>query len=229
MVDGIDGAGKSTVIDHWADYLEQQEKRVFDLKKYWKENDDFPEYQDLQDYDVILSAEPTYTWVGGAIRGEIVQRSSYSANAAVQAFALDRQVLYKRIIVPALKDNKTIIQDRGVSTSLCYQTIQSKEFDIEDIAEVEGNKFALENRPDYLVLLDVDIKEALDRLNYREDKQDDSHFEKKEFLKKARTQFFSERYQNLFKKQGAEIKKLDCNQEIGIIKEKSITFLKNLK
>ncbi len=227
MVDGIDGSGKSTIVEEWGQVLGQNND-VFYLKKYWKKHQTFPEPEELHNYEVIISAEPTYSWVGSAIRSEMVSKNhNYSATSIAQAFSLDRLVLYKRVLLPALNSDKIVIQDRGVSTSLCYQPLQSSELAREYISNLEGNKFAIENSPDYFVIADVEVKEAMRRLGLRE-QQDESVFEKEDFLQQARESFLSEDFQRYFKQQGTEIKKLDCNENIDIMKKNAVSLLKSI-
>ena len=227
MVDGIDGSGKSTIIEKWGEVLEQN-NNVFYLKKYWKKHQTFPEPEELHKFEVIISAEPTYSWIGSAIRSEMVRKNhNYSPTSIAKAFSLDRLVLYKRVLLPALNSDKIVIQDRGVSTSLCYQPLQSSELTREYISNLEGNKFALENNPDYFIIADVKGEEAMQRLGLRE-QQDQSVFEKKDFLQQARESFLSEDFQKYFKLQDTKIKKLDCNKNIDIMKKNSVSLLKSI-
>ncbi|MFB6226387.1 MAG: dTMP kinase [Candidatus Paceibacteria bacterium] len=228
MVDGIDGAGKTTIIEEWKDFLQQKDKSIFDLKSYWHENHTHPISTEISDFDVIFSAEPTSVWTGAAIREEMInENTQYSARSIAKAFSLDRLVLYKRVLLKALNQGVDIIQDRGVSTSLCYQPLQADELMRDDVAQMEGNRFTLNNRPDYLVIADVDPEQAIERL-YTREQSDNSIFEKKKFLHRARETFFSKDYQELFTKEGAEIKKLNSGVNIDTMKRNSVSLLKNI-
>ena len=68
MVEGLDGSGKGVVVSALKDYFEQQGKKVFDLREYWKDNINIPEIEEVMDYDVICSSEPTFSMVGKAVR-----------------------------------------------------------------------------------------------------------------------------------------------------------------
>lgn len=228
MVDGIDGAGKTTIIKEWKEFLEQRDKSIFDLKQFWQQHGKHSDIEDIKNYDVIFSAEPTSVWTGASIREEMInENTDYSAESIARAFSLDRMVLYKRILLKALNNGIDVIQDRGVSTSLCYQPLQTENLTREEVASMEGNRFALENRPDYLVLADVEPKQAIKRLFSRE-QDDESIFEKKKFLHRARDTFFSKEYQDFFTKEGAEIEKLNTGVDIDIMKENSLGLLKNI-
>jgi dTMP kinase len=225
MVDGIDGAGKSTIVRTWINHLKDKGNLVLNLKDYWSRNE-FPSKKKIKKHDVVVSAEPTSIWTGSAIRQELIQdKSDYPTKTIAQAFALDRFVLYKKVILPALQEGKIVLQDRGVSTSLCYQSLES-DLSIKQIAAIEGNKFTLNNLPDLLLITDVDIKEALGRLDDRTDKKDNSEFERKKFLQQARAKFLSDGFQQHFKPD-TEIRELDCNDGLGIIKQKSRRILED--
>lgn len=229
IIDGIDGSGKGTVIKEWKDYFESKNKKIFDLKKFWQENNRHPEFSEIKDFDILFSAEPTYVWIGNTIRQELIKNgSNYSASAIANAYALDRLTLYTRLVIPFLKLNKTVIQDRSVSTSLCYQPLQDGTITIEEVAKIEGNKFALDNAPDYLIIADLEVDEALTRLGSRTNEKDDAIFEKKDFLLKAREVFLSEKFQNYFTQNKTKIKIFNSNQKLDIMKAESIKLLLNL-
>ena len=161
MIDGIDGSGKSTIVQMWKDCLAGEGNAIFDLKHYWQTTDKYPELDELKSYDFVFSCEPTYTGIGKVIREELVKTGTdYSPRAIIEAFSLDRLILYNKIIIPLLANNKIIIQDRGVSTTLAYQNIQNKEFTFKKISELVGNKLALENRPDHFILAKISPKKT---------------------------------------------------------------------
>lgn len=229
IIDGIDGSGKGTIIKEWKKYFELQNKKIFDLKEFWQKNNRHPEFSEIKDYDILFSAEPTYVWTGKAIREEMIKNGNdYSASSIANAYALDRLVLYKRLIVPFLKLNKTVIKDRSVSTSLCYQPIQDGSITIEEVSNIEGNKFALDNAPDYLIIADLEVEEAMKRLGTRVDEKDNAIFEKKDFLLKARETFLSKKYQDYFIKNNTKIKIFNSNQKFDIMREDSIKLLLDL-
>ena len=134
MLDAIDGGGKGTVIDAWKEYIASQGNPIFDLKSYWKENNEYPEINEMRSYDFVFSAEPTFIGVGKSILHELIrQGADYPSEAIAQAYALDRLILYKKIIIPLLGQDKFIIQDRGFSTSLAYQNAQNPELTFEKL------------------------------------------------------------------------------------------------
>jgi thymidylate kinase len=226
MIDGIDGSGKSTVINAWKEYLTAQSNAIFDLKGYWQANHEYPPLSELRSYDFIFSCEPTYAGVGKVIREELIKNgNNYPPQAIAEAYSLDRLVLYKKILIPLLEDKKFIIEDRGVSTSLAYQKTQGLEYDF--LTELPGNKLALENRPDHLVLMKISAEAALNRLRSRLEKDDNAVFEKSEFLKKSTEIYQSAEYQKLFTDRGSLIDYLNAEVEIDIMKQEAVNLLKS--
>ncbi|MEK7644138.1 MAG: hypothetical protein AAB390_02440 [Patescibacteria group bacterium] len=229
IIDGIDGSGKSTIINNWTTYLRSQNKKIFILKDYWREFHTHPTFAEIEKYDVVISAEPTNVWTGLAIREELIKNGNdYPAETIAEAYALDRFMLYRRLIIPYLNLGKIVIQDRGVSTSLCYQPIQSQNLSMDDVAVIEGNALALKHAPDHLVIADVPAEIALARLDERTDKQDTAIFEKLDFLQKARTKFTDENYLSYFKKQGTKIHILDTNEKVDIMESIAVRLLEEM-
>lgn len=229
MLDGIDGCGKSTIIQAWKDYLTAQGNAIFDLKKYWQETGHYPELSELKNYTFVFSCEPTYTGVGNVIRQELVKNGShYPARAVAEAFSLDRLVLYTKLIIPLLKNDCCVIQDRGVSSSLAYQSTQNPELTLKLLSSLTGNQLALKYRPDHLVLLDLKPEEAIKRLGKRTGKKDDAIFERLSFLKKLYKQYHSSAFKNIFTKHGAKIHLLPTNVKIDIMNQQAINLLKTI-
>jgi thymidylate kinase len=229
MIDGIDGSGKSTVVQAWKQYLADQGNAVFDLKHYWQTTGKHPELSEMKSYDFIFSCEPTYTGVGKVIREELVQTGkNYPHRAIVEAFSLDRLVLYNKITIPLLASDKIVIQDRGVSTSLAYQSLNNEEFSLSKVAEFPGNQLALENRPDHLIIAKISAEAAMARIGSRFDKNDNAVFEKIDFLKKATEMFNSSSYQKIFTDRGTQIHYLNTESEIDIMKQEALDLLKKI-
>ncbi len=229
IIDGIDGSGKSTIVQVWKDYLTGQGNAIFDLKHYWQTTGKYPELDELKSYDFIFSCEPTYTGIGKVIREELVKTgTNYPPRAIVEAFSLDRLVLYKKMILPLLANGKIIIQDRSVGTSLAYQHLQNPEFTYEKIAEFPGNELALANRPDHFIIPKISAEKAAARLSSRFEKNDNAIFEKLDFLKKAAGIFYSDEYQKIFTDRGTKVHYLNAENEIDIMKQEATDLLKKL-
>ncbi|MFC1687510.1 dTMP kinase [Patescibacteria group bacterium] len=215
IVDGIDGSGKGTLIYALEKWAEKKGMKVFNIVNYEKKHHDLPEMKQLKDYQVIVSAEPTHSLVGRAIREEIIRRNprSYSPKALAHAYALDRYILYNRIHIPALKAGKFIFQERGVTSSIVYQPTYSKKLPLKYIMGIHGNKIAIEHRPDLLCVLRVNPSEAIKRLSKRS-KQDKAVFENVKFLTKAQKRFEAKWFHELFIKLGTRVEMINTKGTI---------------
>src|SRR3989338_3349498 len=150
MVDGIDGSGKTTVVKAMARAAEAQGKRLFDVVAFEKTHADLPCFEEIADYDAYLTSEPTRTWIGAAIRKEMLRLdASYEPLELSEAYALDRLILYKRLILPALAAGKLVVQDRGFTTSLVYQTAMKNGLALEDVMRLPGNALAMQHAPNH--------------------------------------------------------------------------------
>lgn len=225
IVDGIDGSGKGTIVKALADWAAAEKMKVLDLKEYWKTKHTFPEPEEVAKYDVLVSAEPTFSMVGQAIREEIVRDNGrhYSAWTTAEAFSLDREILYRRIIIPALEQGKIIFQERGVTTSIIYQPIQEEPLELQKILELSGNKLALEYRPDLLIITEVDPKEAMRRLAER-NKKDNTIFEKLPFLEKIAERFSAPWFRELMESRGSEFVYLKTDKTVYDTMEEAVTI-----
>jgi len=217
MVDGLDGSGKGTAVSALRDYFESEGKKIFDLREYWKQTNDIPEIDDVRDYDVICSAEPTFSMVGKVIREEIVRSNNrkYSGMTTAQAFGLDREILYKKLLLPAKKEGKIILQERGITTSLVYQPVQNEKIQLKEIINIHGNRLAIKNAPDVLIIVKVEPETAIERLSKRE-KKDHAIFENIEFQRKVQGRFESNWLKKLFTHYKCQVVYLDTNSPATI-------------
>lgn len=228
MIDGVDGSGKSTIVKGWKEFLTAKGNTIFDLKEFWLKQGRYPEPEEIKSYDFIFTSEPSYVGIGKVIREELTRNgTNYSEPAIAEAFSLDRLILYRKVVLPALATGQCVIQDRGVSTSLCYQAI-SGNLSLKFLSELPGNAQALEHSPTHLVIAQIEAKKALERLGKRSEKQDNVIFEKIDFQTKAAALFYSPEYAQLFTAHGTEVHYLPVDAEIGIIKTKATELLQKL-
>lgn len=231
VVDGLDGIGKGTGISAIIDFLLSQNKRVLDLDKYWREMHFHPDFENktvqgkpnqyfinLDDYDVIRSSEPTFTGIGKTIRDEVISKlgRKYSAYFTASCYSGDRLVLYKRVILPALSKGKIIIQSRSISSSIVYQFLQSKiqkesVLSVKEIINLEGNKFALDNPPDLLIIPTIkNVEELMERLQNRLEKDDNCGFENLDFQLQLKPLYEGEEFKNIFTSRGTKVEYIDA-------------------
>lgn len=145
VLEGIDGAGKSTQAKMLAKWFEER------------------------GYDVVLTKEPTDTAFGKLIRrlvltgGKegIIDGARISKEAEALLFAADRAEHVKKLIEPALNAGKVVISDRYFYSSLAYQWARG--LDLNWLINLNG--FA--PRADLVILLDLPVKESIKRINGR--------------------------------------------------------------
>jgi len=211
MVDGPDGSGKGVIVNALKKWAEQKQIKVFDLRDYCRENNRFPEPEEINDFDAIISSEMSYCWVGSALREEIVRKNNrdYSITSTAHAFSLDREILYKMVIIPALKQGKYVFQERGVISSVVYQPVQGN-IPLTEIMRLPGNKLALQNSPNLLIISQVAPETIMQRLSQRQ-KHDKAIFEEINFQRRVEQRYNSQWLKNLFENHGSKVVYLDAN------------------
>lgn len=215
VADGLDGAGKGTIITALKEHLiVNRNLRAIDLRQYWDEYKTYPSWEEMDLAQVIVSCEATNVWVGKAVREEFVRKGAgYSAYDIAMAFALDRQVLCKRVIIPALASGKIILQERCVATSLVYQPLQKDPIDREALVKLPGNALELAYAPDLLFVPLISGEVAMDRIGGRTDKNDNAVFEKIEFLKKADIEYRQSWFKEFFESKGTRVEYMDGERD----------------
>ncbi|MBD3280088.1 hypothetical protein GF389_01005, partial [Candidatus Dojkabacteria bacterium] len=146
VFEGLNGCGKGIAVNYAKEYFNT--KKVYDIREHMRKRHDLPEPEELEQHDVILSAEPTHSWVGAAIRQEMFYDNGrdYTGHNMLSAYSLDRLLLYKRVLVPFRKKGGIIIQERTFSTTLIQQPVQKHEpVDIDTIVDHPNHRFVLKN------------------------------------------------------------------------------------
>ncbi len=171
MIDGIGGSGKTTIVRAFVEHLKQQGKSVFILEDFEKQHHALPQEHDWEHADVLWIAEPTKSWTGSAIRGELLRKDlPYDPKLVAIAFAVDRAALYTRIVLPARNRGKIILHERGVYTSIAYQGAMPGGYSRDAIAQLPGNSLALAHPPEILIVCDPGgVDAGLERLAIRND------------------------------------------------------------
>ena len=143
-IEGGEGSGKTTLA-----------KNLYE--KYKKE-----------DFDVILTREPGGNEIAEQIRNIIVN-NDIDIKTQILLFTAVRRIHCKDVILPALKNNKMVICDRYVTSSLVYQGLVGG-LSIEEIMRLQ--KLAIYDNgvgviPDVEFILDVNAKKGLERIKNR--------------------------------------------------------------
>ncbi len=134
VVEGIDGSGKSTQVGRLADSLR------------------------ARGLTVVQSREPTDGAWGRKIRRSYVE-GRMSPEDELQAFVEDRREHVEQIVRPALERGETVVLDRYYYSTIAYQGARGG--DVDRIRAV-NEEFA--QRPDVVLLVDVEPEAALDRI-----------------------------------------------------------------
>lgn len=165
--EGIDGSGKTT-----------QAKKLY---KYLK----------LKGEKVSLYREPGSTELGEKIRNLILCHCM-DERTELFLFEAARSCLMNERIIPDLREGKKVILDRFILSTLAYQGF-GRGLDLEKIKVM--NEFATRGiSPDIVILIDVPVEIALERLGER------SRFEDPDFLKRVRAGFLklAKEFENVF-------------------------------
>ena len=145
-----------------------------------------------QNIEHIITREPGGTETGEQIRkillqGNINKLDSYSE---FLCFAASRREHLKKIILPALSENKIVICDRFLDSSIVYQGMVGG-LD-EDIILKAHDDFCYKKYPDLTLLLNVNAKIGLARKN-------------KNILDENRFENFNEEFHELVQKKFLEL------------------------
>ena len=228
LIDGIAGSGKTTVIQAMFDALTSQGLRCFRLQD-WKETHP-PTFAEIADFDVYFTFEPTRQWIGAAIRGEMSRSDEpYGGEELAHAFAIDREIMYRRLIMPALEAGKIVVQDRGVSTSIIYQPIQSNSLSLEEILNLPGNKLALQLAPSHLILTSTPVEKIVDRIRNRPAAQGAAGvFADVELARRVDARYREPWFRELFESRGTQIHTLDTSGTLEESQANAVSLITQL-
>ena len=137
--DGPDVSGKSTIIQKVYDYLIEN------------------------NYDVIKTREPGGSPIAEKIRNLILDTENTEMGYRTEAllYAASRAQHVEETILPALNENKIVLCDRFLISSLAYQGV-GRDLGIENVRKI--NEFAINGVfPDFVLFFDVDPITTLKR------------------------------------------------------------------
>jgi len=144
--EGCDGSGKTTVATRIVELLKQD------------------------GYDVVFTREPGGIDISEQIRNVILDPKNIKMDGKTEAllYAASRRQHLVEKIEPALKEDKLVICDRFIDSSLAYQGY-ARELGIDEVLKI--NLFAIDNKfPDATIFLDIDEAVGLERVNNRGNK-----------------------------------------------------------
>jgi dTMP kinase len=134
VVEGIDGAGKSTQVRRLAEALTAAGRKV------------------------VASREPTDGPWGRKLRAS-AESARMSLADELHAFVEDRKQHVAEVIRPSLAAGSVVLLDRYYFSTMAYQGARGA-----DIAEIRRANEAIAPRPDLVLLVDFDPQTALTRI-----------------------------------------------------------------
>lgn len=159
VFEGIDGSGKTTLIEMLKDVLEQQT------------------------YSIVVLKEPTNETDAGKKIRESYVTGRVPFEKELQWFIDDREWNVNTNIKPALEAKSIILQDRYFFSTACYQGVRNNN-NWSSIIELNRSKFP---EPDLTIVIDVEPEIALKRIT--KDRVKENSFEALENLRNVRNLF----------------------------------------
>lgn len=152
-------------------------------------------------YNCLLTREPGGVKISEQIRQIILNKENTELDDRSEAllFAASRRQLLVQKIYPALKENKIVLCDRYVDSSLAYQG-GGKKLGVQNVLNI--NLFATNHTlPDLTLLFDIDPRLGLERINDNKNREVNRlDLEKIDFYNRVRETFldlakkYTERY-----------------------------------
>jgi dTMP kinase len=163
-IEGVDGSGKSSVMQPLKEALEKA------------------------GHNVTITKEPGDTTLGKSLRKLLHEEKEHICDKTEYLlFAADRAQHFQEVVLPALDTGKVVISDRLNNSSVAYQGY-GRELDIEMIKKI--NDWAMNGRyADIIVYLELDYKTGLQRTVSRGKTLTSFEVEQENFWKRVHTGF----------------------------------------
>ncbi len=195
-IEGCEGSGKTTACHKVIEMLE------------------------AEGYEVVYSREPGGSDIAEQIRNVILDLNNTAMDPRTEAllFAASRRQHLVEKIVPALGENKIIICDRFIDSSLVYQGY-ARGIGMDEIMEI--NRFAIDNyMPDMTIYFAIDAREGLARIKSR-DEINRLDVEQTNFHQKVQ-----EGYELLCKQYPERIKVVDASKDPDTVADSAYQIIK---
>jgi len=199
-IEGIDGSGKTSLVERIKSKLNR---------------------------GIIYTKEPTDYDTGITVKKFL--NSEIDPLSLAFLFMADHSEHISRLIRPSLDQGKTVVVDRYIDSRYAYQGVTLQKYFSDPIRWLKNLHSPFSIKPDYTILLAVDLDIAIERIKQREQKimakDDVIHsdvfkpitFEKRDFLEKVQ-----DNYLKLAKEDSERFIKIDANKEIEYV-EKELT------
>lgn len=188
--EGPEGAGKSTVIQAVVPFLAE-----------------------LSGREILVTREPGGSQIAEGIRTLLQEKTDPAMDPWTEALLLaaSRREHLVQTVEPALRENKLVLSDRYLDSSLAYQG-GARKLGVDRVAAL--NDFAIQGRlPDLTIYLDLPVEIGLKRiLANRQDKIDRLDEEDLSFHQAVR-----QTYLQLVEDNTDRIKLVDANQDLAAV------------
>lgn len=200
--EGVEGAGKTSILNSLTDKLTNQ------------------------GFEVMTTREPGGIDIAEQIRNIILNRDNVKMEERTEALlyaAARRQHLVEKVL-PALEQGKIVLCDRFIDSSLAYQG-HARGLGIEEVYRM--NQFAIQDfMPNLTLLFDIDPLKGLERIAANKDRERNRlDLEKLDFHK-----LVYEGYQILLERFPDRIKKINADQSFetveSIVLNQILSYLK---
>jgi len=194
-VDGIDGAGKTTLVNRLSSFLRQH------------------------GIEPVVTKEPTGESHWGRELRRAAREGRLSKVQEIEYFHRDRLHHLDEVIAPSLEQGKIVITDRYVDSTLAYQSDDVAE------AEALYKKFLDNGVivPDVTFILDCEVETGLARIGKRGN-GDKSTFETTQTLEKARRIFAARRGRNYVHVEASGDAESTFAQALEVLKQRFSLF-----
>ena len=181
------------------------------------------QYLTKEGYSILTTREPGGIKIAEEIRTIILDNKNIEMDAHAEAllFAASRSQHFNEKILPALANNKIILCDRFIDSSLAYQG-HARGLGIDKVYEI--NKFAIGDvLPELTLFIDVPPSVGLKRVFSNSRKVDRLDLESLKFHEKVYEGYMiiAEKYENRFKI-------VDGTQPVEKVIEDAIKIIKNI-
>lgn len=183
-LEGPDGSGKTTIAQKIVETLE------------------------ARGYQVVFTREPGGISISEQIRDIILNKENTEMDGRTEAllYAASRRQHIAQKILPALKENKIVICDRFLDSSLAYQGV-GRNIGIDEVMSI--NQFAIDNvMPVLTIYFDISPEIGIQRINANKNREVNRlDLEKMAFHSKVRDGYLKlvERFPNRIKKIDASL------------------------
>lgn len=200
--EGVEGAGKTSILNSLTDKLTNQ------------------------GFEVMTTREPGGIDIAEQIRNIILDRDNVKMEERTEALlyaAARRQHLVEKVL-PALEQGKIVLCDRFIDSSLAYQG-HARGLGVEEVYRM--NQFAIQGfMPNLTLLFDIDPLKGLERIAANKDRERNRlDLEKLDFHK-----LVYEGYQILLERFPDRIKKINADQSFetveSIVLNQILSYLK---